>query len=384
MSILPPGFANATNALYAGTKCGNYTQTTQFVTDSTVPTVVGFTTPATWSDTSSFTSDAGLIWGCQTAGVYNLRFNQTLDVTATLPVADTSIVVIPNSTLFLDISGTLVAPQDGVTLLHPNTDTQSSISYSSVIIETVLMGSFTTSPGFLTSLAVPGGTWTLSLFANTSNTDENNTAYISVYTVDADGSSNPVLILDGAAGTPFIVNGTDIFNYISTFTVPTFTVANLSKRIQFRLYGIFGTSIVTNIMAFYFRNATLSSVETTISQDVVPPIIDTVNVSITVDSVTSEFNQVFTSSIPITTVFGYTTTYSTAVNAIANIDAGDQVTCTIASVQGNVTATSGETTLPAPANTLQWNLIAQGSYGNNNIVLAEPMTVENFGIQDRP
>jgi hypothetical protein len=44
---------------------------------------------------------------------------------------------------------------------------------------------------------------------------------------------------------------------------------------------------------------------------------------------------------------------------------------------------SGETTLPDPANTLQWNLLAQGSYGNPDIVLAEPMAVENFGIQDK-
>ena len=92
------------------------------------------------------------------------------------------------------------------------------------------------------------------------NTEENNSAYISVYTVDADGSSNPVLVLNGAFGTPFLVNGDSIVNYISTFTVPTFIVDDLTKRVQFRIYANFSTDTASD-MVFYFRDATLSAID---------------------------------------------------------------------------------------------------------------------------
>ena len=68
--------------------------------------------------------------------------------------------------------------------------------------------------------------------------------------------------------------------------------------------------------------------------------------------------------------------YSTSVNAIANVYAGDTVVCSLGSILGNVTVTSGETSLPAPANTLQWNLIAEGAYGNADVVVAPMMAMQ--------
>ena len=123
------------------------------------------------------------------------------------------------------------------------------------------------------------------------------------------------------------------------------------------------------MVELYFRDIAVSSAQTTISQRVVPRVTDVVNARITVTSATTEFNQVFASSIPVSIPFGENEIYSTAVNGIANVYAGDTMECSIAAVLGGVTVTSGETSLPAPANTLQWNLIAQGEYGNVGVIV---------------
>ena len=545
MSILPPGVANATTALYAGTKCGNYTQTAQFTTTESIPEVIGFTAPASWSDTQSFTSDAGLIWGCETTGVYNLRFNQTLDVVATAPLASS---IIPNTTFYLDAaSGT--APVNGSLALTQDLTSQTSVN-AAAVSGTVVMAEFLTPVGFLTSPIIPGANWDVVVKASTTGTatdgaaptppepfigqyyktttqnaptgttevtfdaevnwnntngyithtngtadfscqqagvyqlelnlfmsangstwttlakdvainitriaiaeqqilrnrfsvatsidwsntlvgtvelqagdivqcvvtqtvtgtpriqgllntfDYNttftftyvkqlanigvpgmNSLYYSVFSIDADGISNETSIVDGSTGLPpTVINSPDQIFYHLTQTIPPTQLDSISRRIKIKLYATFYTP---STMVLYFRNNAISTAQTTLSQLITNPISDTVNVTITVDSATSEFNQVFTSSIPVTAIADTTATYSTAVNAIANVNAGDQVTCTIASVLGLVTVSSGETTLPDPANTLQWNLLAQGSYGNPDIVLAEPMAVENFGIQDK-
>jgi len=371
----PPGWANPTTPSFAGVQCGNVSQTVTYTTSGTAPKPIGFTDQASWSDRTSFTTSDTIAWNCQTTGIYNLRFNQTLGVTASVPVPDSQIIVIPNTVFFLDVSGTLIAPQVGSAILHPLTSTGATVTHTAADVESdILMTTFTTSPGSLTAISIPGGTWNLSLFASTTDGTEANSAYINVYTVDADGVSNPVLIQNNS-GSPFIVNGSDTYNYNVPFTVPTFTVANLTKRVQFKIFANFG---LASSMTFFFRDLALSSVYTTISQDVVPPIIDTVDARITVISTTSEFNQVFASSIPITAIYGTSTTYSTSVNAIANVYKGDQVRCTIAAIQGKVVVTSGQTTLPAPANTLQWNLIAQGTYGNPDIILAPPMLLRSM------
>ena len=383
MSIVAPGFANNTTPFYAGTKCGNVTQTDTFTTTGTQPEPIGFTTPATWSDTQSFTTEDEITWTCQTTGIYNLKFNQTVDVTNDYTPPESAIIVIPTTTFFLDISGTLTAPQTGNALLHPIILTQSSVAFNSEgVASDVLMATFITPVGFLTSTVIPGAPWDLSIWASTTDEDELNSMYLRVYTVDANGTSNPVLIFDGGAGVPFIVNTGSIINYNSTVNIPTFEVANLTKRLQFRLYANFG---VASAITFYTRDLTVSSIRTSVSQDIVPPTRDTVIARITVSSATSEFDQVFASSVPVTMTqtVGETLTYSTSVNAIANVYRGDTIECSIVAVQGNVIVSSGETSLPAPANTLQWNLLAEGPYGNPTLVAQAQPAVENFGVQDR-
>ena len=375
-NLAPSGWINSSTPQFATVKCGNYTQTDTYQTATTTPVEIGFTTPATWSDVQSFTSEDGITWDCQTTGLYNLRFNQTFEVENDLTPPDSAIRVIPNTAFFLDVSGTLTAPQTGSAILHPNVGTQSSVSHETEgVVSDYLMATFVTPVGFLTSTVVPGAPWDLSIWASTTDTDELNTMYLRVYEVDADGVSDPVLIFNGGAGTPFIVNTTAILNYNNTVNIPTFEVASLTRRLQFRLYANFG---VASTITFYTRNLTTSSISTSVSQDVLPLTRDTVNARITVTSATTEFNQVFASSVPVTMdpSLEETLIYSTSVNAIANVYAGDTVVCSLGSVLGNLSVTSGETSLPAPANTLQWNLIAEGAYGNVDVIAAPMMAME--------
>ena len=288
MSLPLPLWANATSPLYAGVKCGNITQTVTYTTDATEPVDIGFTDPATWSDTQSFTSDNTITWDCQTTGIYNLRFNQTVDVTNVSTPADSAISVIPNTTFYLDVSGTLVAPQIGTMPLHNGVDPQSSITATEGgVVSDVLMATFVTAPNFLTNTVIPGGIWNLSLWASSDDVTESNYAYMNVYTVDADGSSNPVLVYDGT-GSAFIVSGATPYNYNVLQIVPTFEVADLTKRLAVVLYANFG---VASSMSFYFRNAYVSNITTTVTQDIVPLTADTVDLRMTVTSATTEISQ---------------------------------------------------------------------------------------------
>jgi hypothetical protein len=367
MSSIPPGWANTTVPLYAGVQCGNVDQDESYTTTGTTPEPIGFQSLSSWSDTQSLTSDDGFTWVCNTSGIYNLRCNQSLLVTNDYTPPDSSISVIPNTVFYLDLSGNLTAPQNGGNaILHPITTTQSSVSFSTDSIGAdIEMVTFTTPANFLTSTTIPGGTWNLSLFADTDDETEANTAYISIYAVDDDGVSNPVLIQDGAGDT-FLLNSTVPYNYNHSFSVPTYIADDLTKRIQFKLYANFGVASAIN---FYFRDTTLSSVSTTISQDVVPPTTDVVVVRVTVASATSELNQVFASSIPITLADIPAFTYNTSVNALANLYAGDTVDMTVASGLGNVIVTS-ESQVGGATNKFQWNLLAQGTYGNQTPVEA--------------
>ena len=548
MSSLLPGWANTTTPFYAGVRCGNVTQTDTYTTTGTQPVAIGFTDPATWSDTQSFTTEDDVTWECQTSGVYNLKFNQTVDVTDNYTPPASSVRVTPNTTFYLDVSGTLLAPAVGSLLLAKNPGAVGDITHTAVALETdVLMGTFTTPAGFLSSTNVPGADWDIVVNATTSGTtsadlpptratliaqyykttsqnaptgvvevtfdgtaDWNNTngyithtngtigftcqqtgvyqlefattvsangstwtnqlktvaihitrigvaeqtilinrfditspnnwgnsvvgtvkleagdvihcvvnhtisgtalilgvsgvfdynttftvtvieelensiagmnsLYYSVFEVDADGTSNPVTILDGSTVPATVINSTDNIYYHLIQKVPPFIVASLTKRIQIKVFSNFYTASLTRL---FIRGAYIPTASTTISQqDLAPLTRDTVIARITVTSATDEFDQVFASSIPVVMSDGEFNAYSTSVNAIANVYAGDTIQCTLVAVEGNVIVSSGETSLPAPANTLQWNLLAEGSYGNATVVLAPPPEVGNLGIQD--
>jgi hypothetical protein len=300
------------------------------------------------------------------------------------------------------------------------------------------MGTFTTPVGFLTSTNIPASTWTFSQWGFTDDTTENTYLYFNVYSVDADGTSNPVLIASG--NTTATLLPTTLGLVTATTTIPNTVLVDLTKRIQIRAGVNFGTADAAYLS---YGGSTVSNALTFLSQEVPAPppginftgpwnvgstydqndiasdssgsyywisatpgnsaltpsevpadwgvvalngatgatgasgsgttiVQDTVNLEITITSPsTTEFSQVFRTSIPVTLVPEESFTYSASVNCMANVDAGSLMTCTVTSFYGTSLIVSGYAALPSPQGSLQWNLLAPGAYGNQGILAEE-------------
>lgn len=162
--------------------------------------------------------------------------------------------------LFLDTAGG-VAPQTGALLVTPNTSTQATLTSGlQTDVTDLLMGTFVTDVGALTTTFIAAGLWDVTLHASANDTG---VAYYAVLdSVDADGSSNPVLIASGASGPDGI--GTFPDEYTHSIYIPSTTLADLTKRVRVRLYANFaGTD---RSVTFLFRDQTVSHVHTTILQ----------------------------------------------------------------------------------------------------------------------
>ena len=378
----PPAWANAETPSFAGTKCGDIVQTVQGTTTSFEVLPIGFSTPATWSDVESFTpsDSSGIIWVCNTTGIYNLKFTQHLRITnapglfmATTPVLDP---VIALSQFYQNVDdGPTPAPRTGVadifpTNANPGSDANSSTSTQTDPIDSVLMTTCVTPVDFLTSTVISGSVWSISQWYTTTDNTEANSVYMSAYSVDADGVSNPVLISDGSTNTQ-VLGSTVAYNLVWTQAVASTFVADLTKRIQFRMYANFGIASTINLL---YEGPYTSNILAGISQNVIIPVVvpivkDTVNMRMTVTSQTTEFNQVFETSIPVVLEPSETLIYTNAVACTANIDAGSSVACEIVAEAGNCQVESGFVQLPSPLCTFQWNLIAQGAYGNVGVIV---------------
>ena len=531
--VAPPGWVSPNTPGSATVQCGNVVQTESYATTTTTPEPIGFTAPSTWSS-SSFTPDVtNTVWTCETSGIYNLRFNQTVTATATEPVLFADTTVVSNTLFYLDaeqgtapVSGTLALSQD----LAPTTTVNLTSAPG-----TVMMAEFITPVGFLSSVIIPGGDWNLTVLASTTGTsggvtvpteplyigqyyksanqnaptgstevtfdtatnwlntngyidhtngtadftclqagvyqlefsaymsangstwtvlskdvainitrigiaeqqilrnrfsstsgldwsnslvgtvelqagdivqcvvtqtvtgtplilgvqntfDYNttftftyvkqlanigapgmNSLYFSVFSVDEDGTGNEETIVNGSQGLPpTVINSASEIFYRLTQTIPPTRLVGTTRRIIIRIYATFATTSTINL---FFRNLAISTAQTTLPQSVVPLVEDNVDLRITVSATTTEFNQVFATSIPVSLAEGASKVYSGSVNCIANVQAGDTITCTIASVDGLLQVESGLSSLPDPANTLQWNLIAQGAYGNVGVIV---------------
>ena len=369
MSFAPIGWANTTTPGSATVSVGSVTQTANFTSAGEDPLNVGFDVESSWSDTANWsTSDpSGVVWVCNTSGVYHVNCTQNLTITPTVPVAPVVSAIIPNTTFFFDLSNNAGEGAVDSLILEPITSEQTYIAVEALEpTPDVLMGSFTTPVGFLTSKTIVGGSWLLQLFGGTTDITEMNTYYMNVYTVDVDGVSNPILIGNGSLS-PMIINQPAVFCYQFPLSIATTVVEDLTKRIQVRLYTSFGIASATR---FYFRNSTFSNVYTTLSQYITstPVIRDRITTRITITSPTTEFNQVFGVTIPITLVANETVTYATQVSGTTSIDAGSEMVVTVKSDTGDTTIVSGYSALPTPVSVLGWNLVAQGEYGNVGVV----------------
>ena len=111
----------------------------------------------------------------------------------------------------IDGTATIGNPIIADLLLTPNNGTQTTINYTTDgASPNVLVGTFTTEVGALISTLIPTGLWDLNIYAATNIIDANAPYfYYKIFKVDADGSSNPILIVDGSTHPVLITNTQD-------------------------------------------------------------------------------------------------------------------------------------------------------------------------------
>jgi hypothetical protein len=167
--------------------------------------------------------------------------------------------------IFLDSAGG-TAPQTGTASTTPNTATQVNIfsGNQSTSATPVLMGTFVTdaSIAFLSTVIV-GGYWDFNIYFSNATT-ANVKFYGDVYYVDADGSSNPVLIATGTNETATSVTQSMQGVYTYSLLVPATTLPDLTKRIRMRVYCLFAGNGNNQHAYMELRNGTVSHVHTTL------------------------------------------------------------------------------------------------------------------------
>jgi hypothetical protein len=167
--------------------------------------------------------------------------------------------------IFLDSAGG-TAPQTGTASTTPNITTQVTIfsGNQSTSATPVLMGTFVSDPSiaFLSTVII-GGYWDFNIYF-TNATTANVKFYGDVYYVDADGSSNPVLIATGTNETAVSVTQSLQGVYIYSLLVPTTTLPDLTKRIRMRVYCVFSGNGNNQQAYIELRNGTVSHVHTTL------------------------------------------------------------------------------------------------------------------------
>lgn len=167
-------------------------------------------------------------------------------------------------TLYLDSATSTSVPTLGSLLTLPVLTTQTTISHTASS-STVLIAKFPTTVGILPSTFVPPGLWDLNIYAATSSLTNAPSFYWSLYQVDADGVSNPVLISDGAADPILITNLVASQTiYDSPLYISAYTLTNSTKRLSIYLYVNYvgGNRTAT----FEFRNGAVSHIHTTLGE----------------------------------------------------------------------------------------------------------------------
>jgi hypothetical protein len=98
---------------------------------------------------------------------------------------------------YVDSATSTTVPTLGSLLSSPVLTTQTTISYAANST-TVLVAKFPTPVGAIPAGYIPPGLWDLNIYAATSALTNAPSFYWSLYQVDSDGVSNPVLISDGS------------------------------------------------------------------------------------------------------------------------------------------------------------------------------------------
>jgi hypothetical protein len=162
-------------------------------------------------------------------------------------------------TLYLDTAGGayVATPIVGSILTTPVTTLQTTITHTKNTSGTILIASFLSAVGALPSTVINEGVWDINIYGFAST---GVSFYASLYSVDADGTSNKTLIKAGvSAGAIAFTTAQSIITY-SLYT-PYTTLADSTKRLIIDLYVV--TVGNNKAVTIEFRNSTISHVHTT-------------------------------------------------------------------------------------------------------------------------
>ena len=164
--------------------------------------------------------------------------------------------------LFFDSAGGTAPITDGALKLNPNNTTQTTITTTQSGTDNVLLGTFVSDPGVLTTAFITAGLWDFNIHCVTDQIGV--TLYADIYYVDSDGVSNPVLIQSGSSGpdTVLIVQS----EITHSIYVPSQTLPDITKRIRVRLYANFSGAPSPANLTVQFRNNTNSHTHTSLLQ----------------------------------------------------------------------------------------------------------------------
>ena len=276
--------------------------------------------------------------------------------------------------LYLDSATSTTVPTLGSLLLIPVLNTQTTISHLANN-STVLIAKFPTGVGALVSTIITPGDWGLNIYARTSATTLAPSFYWSLYQVDADGASNPVLIKDGSVD-PVSVTSTSNTLFTATESIPAYTLTDSTKRLAVYLYGVYVGGSRT--LTFSFRGATQSFLNTTLGATPfawsTQPAISSVDLnSYNISNVQTLFTDIISNSSNIDT----DTLNSTTISNLSNIS-----TSTISAVGGSFTTLSGTLTGNVTGNLTgnisNTNLTVSGQFSINEIADVGS-AVSNYG-----
>ena len=266
--------------------------------------------------------------------------------------------------LYLDSATSTTVPTLGNLLLIPVLTAQTTISYTASS-STVLIARFPTPVGALVSTFIPPGVWGLNIYARSSATTNTPAFYWSLYQVDSDGVSNPVLIKDGSADPVSVTSTTDTV-YTSTESVPAYTLTDATKRFSVYLYGVYDSGSRT--LTFAFRGNTQAFLNTTLGD--IPyawstqPAISSVNLqNYNISNIQTLSTQIISNTSNINT----DTLNSTTISNLSNIS-----TSTIGAVGGTFTTISGTLTGNVTGN-LTGNVV--GNISNTNLTVSGQFSI---------
>jgi hypothetical protein len=277
-------------------------------------------------------------------------------------------------TLFMDSSTSTSVPTTGALLLAPVLTAQTTISFAATN-STVLIAKFPSAVGAIVEETITPGVWDMNIYASASSLTNAPLFYWSLYQVDADGSSNPVLIADGAGNEQVITSLTATLQ-TQSLSIPA-TLLPAGKRIACYLYARYRSGGRT--ATFSFRTGSQSFLSTSIVDSAQNwseyPAVSSVNLQFyNISNVQTLSTQIISNTSNINTATLNSTTISnsgtitsdtisnTNLTNISNIS-----TSTISAVGGTFTTISGALTGNVTGN-LTGNVTGNISNTNLNVL----------------